>query len=170
MKLIRIHYMDASAVLKLVLSEPGSKELREYFENESCFTTTSLCFSEALGRLKQKHFYERTMGDEEYFACCDELLAYVAGDDLDIEDIEIKDRDVFRYVENLVRSYNNGKSNKKKIDLSDAFQIASVKRNYFSRFDKSDSKPILITGDKALADAARNEGLRVWYCIDETPP
>jgi len=110
------------------------------------------------------------MTDEEYFSCCDELLAYVAGDDIEIEDIEIKDRGVFRDVENLMRNYNEGKSKKKIIDLSDAFQIMSVKQNYFSRFEKTDSMPILITGDKPLADAARREGLRVWYCIDEPSP
>jgi len=170
LKLIRIHYLDASAVLKLFLNERGSDELRLYFEKESCFTTTSLCFAEVLGRLKVMRFNNKSMTDEEYFSCCDELLAYVAGDDIEIEDIEIKDRGVFRDVENLMRNYNEGKSKKKIIDLSDAFQIMSVKQNYFSRFEKTDSMPILITGDKPLADAARREGLRVWYCIDEPSP
>lgn len=32
---------------------------------------------------------------------------------------------------------------------------------------ESDSKPILITGDKVLAAVARNEGVRVWECVNE---
>jgi hypothetical protein len=63
----------------------------------------------------------------------------------------MKDIMVFVEVERLVRKY------KETIDVSDAFQIVSIKRNYFSRFT-SDSRPILITGDNALAIAARQEG------------
>lgn len=170
MKFIRIHYLDASAIVKLVLKEPGSAELRQYFGKESDFTATSLCFAEALGVLKVKRFNQKNMTDEEYFSGCDELMAYVAGGNIDIEDIEIQDRSVFDEVEKLTRKHNQGKPKDKTIDISDAFQIVSIKRNYFSQFPNTDSKPILITGDQALANAARGEGLRVWYCIDEQPP
>ena len=170
MKLIRIHYLDASAIVKLVFNEPGSVELRQYFGRESNFTATSLCFAEALGVLKVKRFNQKSMTDEEYFSGCDELMAYVADGNIEIEDIEVKDRGVFDEVEKLTRKYNEGKPKDKTIDISDGFQIVSVKRNYFSRFPDTDSKPILITGDQSLAKAARGEGLRVWYCIDEQPP
>lgn len=170
LKFIRIHYLDASAIVKLVLNETGSVELRQYFGKESNFTATSLCFAEALGVLKVKRFNQKSVTDEEYFTGCDELMAYVADASIEIEDIEVKDRRVFDEVEKLIRKHNEGKPNDKTIDISDAFQIVSVKRNYFSRFSNTDSKPILITGDQALANAAREEGLRVWYCIDELPP
>ena len=48
LKFIRIHYLDASAIVKLILNEPGSSELRQYFGKESNFTATSLCFVESL--------------------------------------------------------------------------------------------------------------------------
>lgn len=169
MKLIRIHYLDASAIVKLILDEKGSAELRQYFGKESNFSATLLCFAEALGVLKVNRFNKKNMTDEEYFSGCDELLAYVADNTIEIEDIEIKDRRVFSEVENLVRKYNQGKSKDETIDISDAFQIVSVKRNYFSQFG-NDSKPILVTGDRALAKAAVSEGLRVWNCVDELPP
>lgn len=168
--MIRIHYLDASAIVKLVLNEKGSAELRQYFGQESNFTTTSLCFAEALGVLKVKRFNQKCITDEDYFSGCDELMAYVADDTIEIEDIKIKDRGVFDEVETLVRKHNEGKPKDQTIDISDAFQIVLVKRNYFSRFENSDSKPILITGDRSLADAARSEGLRVWNCVDEPPP
>jgi hypothetical protein len=170
LKFIRIHYLDASAIVKLVLNETGSVELRQYFGKESSFTATSLCFAEALGVLKVKRFYQKSMTDEEYFSGCDELMAYVADYTIKIEDIEVKDRSVFDEVEKMTRKHNEGKPKDETIDISDAFQIASVKRNYFSRFPDTDSMPILITGDQALANVARDEGLRVWYCIDELPP
>jgi hypothetical protein len=117
-----------------------------------------------------KRFNQKSMTDEEYFTGCDELMAYVADRSIEIEDIEVKDRSVFDEVEKLTRRHNEGKPKGETIDISDAFQIVSVKRNYFSRFPNTDSKPILVTGDQALANAARNEGLRAWYCIDELPP
>lgn len=166
MKLIRIHYLDASAIVKLFINEKGSDALRAYFtkEKESNFYyMTSLCFAEALGVLKVKYFNQKVISDEEYFYACDQLLAWAAGNTIEIEDIEIKDRMVFTEVENLIKKY--GKS----IDVSDAFQIVSVKRNYFSRFE-SDSKPILITGDGPLAKAAEMEGIRVWNCVNKSEP
>ena len=170
MRLIRIHYLDASAIVKLILDEKGSGELREYFGKESNFIATSLCFAEALGALKVKRFNLKCLTDEEYFSDCDELMAYVAGGTIEIEDIEIRDRSVFDEVETLARKHNEGKPKDKTIDISDAFQIVSVKRNYFSQFENSDSKPILITGDRPLAEAALSEGLRGWNCVDEPPP
>lgn len=65
LKFIRIHYLDASAIVKLVLDETGSAELRQYFDKESNFTVTSLCFAEALGVLKVKRFNQKSMTDEE---------------------------------------------------------------------------------------------------------
>jgi predicted nucleic acid-binding protein len=50
MKLIRIHYLDASAIVKLFIAEEGSDRLQKYFSEESNFHTTSLCFAEALER------------------------------------------------------------------------------------------------------------------------
>jgi hypothetical protein len=144
--------------------------LRQYFGGESNFTATSICFAEALGVLKVKRFNQSSMTDEEYFSACDELMAYVAYGNIVIEDIEVKDRSVFDEVEKLTRKHNEGNPKDKTIDISDAFQIVSVKRNYFSQFPSADSKPILITGDKSLANAACGEGLRVWYCVDEQPP
>jgi hypothetical protein len=49
------------------------------------------------------------MTDEEYFLACDELIAYVAGDNIEIEDIEIEDRSVSNEVEKLTRKHNQGK-------------------------------------------------------------
>ncbi len=170
LKFIRIHYLDASVIVKLILNEKGSAELRQYFGKESNFTATSLCFAEALGVLKVKRFYRECMTDEEYFSGCDELMAYVAYGNIQIEDIDIKDRSIFDEVERLTRKHNKDKPKDKTIDISDAFQIISVKRNYFSRFKSSDSKPIFITGDGSLAKAAISEGLRVWNCVEEPPP
>jgi predicted nucleic acid-binding protein len=55
------------------------------------------------------------------------------------------------------------------LDLSDAFQILSVKKGYFSVL-VNESSTILVTADKELAGAARNEGLRAWNLMVEPAP
>jgi predicted nucleic acid-binding protein len=58
---------------------------------------------------------------------------------------------------------------KHKIDLSDAFQIHTVKEGFFSNLSAG-SKTILVSADRDLVKAARAEGLRVWSILDESPP
>src|SRR5215510_7254771 len=163
MKLIRIHYLDASAIVKPSLPKKEVTGYKSISVRSQNFYATSLCFAEALGALKVKRFYRKEISDEQYFCACEELLACAADNTIEIEDVEMQDSMVFVEVENLVRKY------KESIDVSDAFQIVSMKRNYFSRFT-SDSNPILITGDNALAIAVRQEGIRVWDCVNGPEP
>jgi predicted nucleic acid-binding protein len=53
-KVLIINYLDASAIVKLLIEEAQSKILKEYFSRNSNFYTTSFCFIEALGVLKRK--------------------------------------------------------------------------------------------------------------------
>jgi hypothetical protein len=57
---------------------------------------------------------------------------------------------------------------KYQLDLSDAFQILSVKA--FAPHMIGGSRTILVTADKELAKAARAEGLRVWSVLEEPAP
>lgn len=162
MKCIRINYLDASAIVKLLIKEEGSEALRSYYGRDIgfLFHATSLCFAEALAVLKVKHFYRKEISEDEYLAACDQLFAW-AGDDteLELEDVEIKDRLVFTEAERLVKKY--------KIDVSDAFQIVSVKKNPLVRYGND---LMLITGDKDLAKAALQEKIGVWNCVTEPEP
>jgi predicted nucleic acid-binding protein len=54
------------------------------------------------------------------------------------------------------------------LDIADAYQIVTVKKDYFVRFPEA--QPILVTADSRLAEAARKEGLRVWDCLKEPAP
>ena len=54
--------------------------------------------------LKVKCFYRQDISDEQYFAACDELLAYAAYDTIELEDVPIKDKAVFNGVESLVKN------------------------------------------------------------------
>ena len=65
-KTAKTHYLDASALIKLILDcqdeKPGREELRYHFNSESKpFYTTSICFAETIGILKKKQRTNRTV-------------------------------------------------------------------------------------------------------------
>jgi predicted nucleic acid-binding protein len=161
----RIHYLDASVLVKLLVKEPGSEVVEEYMTREftSAFNTTTLCFAEALGVLKLKYFNKRRpdhIDEETYFTGADELMAYMASCRIELVDVGITDSEVFTEVEEIARRHS--------LDVADAFQIVTVQRDHFSRFPEA--HPILITADKKLAKAARAQKLRVWNCVREKAP
>ena len=161
MAAVRTHYLDASAIVKLFLNEENSEVLRKYYNAHSTYSTTSLCFSEAIGVLKVKWLYRNEITQEQYLDAMNDLMAIFAAKAIRIDDIEIKDRAVFKEVERLSKCYA--------LDISDAFQIYTLKKGFFSALI-GDSRPILITGDTELAEATRKEGLRVWDCMKEPAP
>jgi predicted nucleic acid-binding protein len=159
MTAVRIHFLDASAIIKLFLEEDRSDELRKYFIEYTNFRTTSLCFGETLGRFKS--FYYSHGSIDEYLEASNELLAHVSGESIAVEDIDITSRNVFKEVENIVQKHS--------LDVSDAFQIYTLKQGIWPLL-QGDSKPILITADRKLAQSARDEHLRVWDCLREPAP
>ena len=158
--IIRTHYLDTSAIVKLVVSEDGSESLRSYRSQHSIFYTTSLCLAETLGVLKGKYL-KNLVSQEQYLTACDILLGQVRAELLGVDEIKIADQKVYSEVDKLAKKYS--------IDISDAFQIVTLKEGFFSRME-GDSEPILITADETLAMAARREGLRVWDCLREAAP
>ena len=162
METIRTHLLDASALVKLFLSEDGSETLRGYFYSRSVFWTTSLCFAEVLGVLKRKYLSKKEdLTKEEYLAASEDMVAHIRGGTISIEEVDITQLAIFNEVEKIVEKYP--------IDLADAFQIVTLKRGFPSSLTE-DSKTILITADGGLAEAALSEGLRVWNCLKKSAP
>lgn len=161
MATIRTHYLDASAIVKLLVKEDGSERLNAYCDNHSNFRTTSLCVAEALGVLKVKH-RRNEIDQESYFAASEILAGWISTlGGLEIENISISDRSVFHEIEQLCKKHS--------LDLSDGLQIFTLKKGFLSGL-RGDSEPILITADAALANAVRAEGGRVWNVLDEPEP
>lgn len=158
---MRTHYLDASAIVKLIVDEEGSDKIRTYFDGQSDFFTTSLCFAEALGVLKVKHLYRSEITQHRYLSATLQLFAQIQDKSIEIEQIDISQPNVFRAVKEIVQKYS--------IDVSDAFQVYTLK-NGFSSIFKYESEPILITADSKLAQVARAEGLRAWDCLKEPEP
>ncbi len=162
---VKVKYLDASALIKLVVNEHDSSLIREYFSNNTNFCTTSFCLTEALGRIKglwtkgKKGGVKLTI--DQYFNATRTLIIDTWGEHIKIDELELYNPSIHTDVENMARKY--------KIDLSDALQLITIKKGRYSVL-ASDSKSILITADGPLANAAETEGIRVWNCIKEPVP
>ncbi|MBU2591478.1 MAG: PIN domain-containing protein, partial [Nitrospinae bacterium] len=127
-----------------MLDEKGSIKLRTYFYNNLTFWTTSICFAEALGVLKRKHFFRKLISNKAYLANTDKLVAHLRSKKISIKDVDLADREIYSEIEEICKNY--------KLDIADAFQLVTLKAGFPSSFD-GESKTMLITADKDLAIA-----------------
>ncbi len=158
---IRTNCFDASALMKLYVQEDGSDELRTYWNSEPTKFTTSLCFYETPTLLKVCHFYRKILDVEAYKNATLDLCSWYEAVSKNIPELNFLSPEVFFAAQRTAEKHN--------IDLSDAFQIHTVKEGFFSNLS-ADYRTILVSADRDLVKAARAEGLRVWSILDESPP
>jgi predicted nucleic acid-binding protein len=99
---------------------------------------------------------------EQYFFACYMLISYLEG-----KRIRIDDEPKFDSVQTFMRVQKFAENHN--LDVSDALQLLSVKHGKFCKLAK-ESKTVLITSDRSLANAAVAEGLRVWNPEKESEP
>lgn len=158
----RANFFDASALVKVFGKEPDGEELRDYWNSRSPTKhTTPFCFYEAMGVLKGKWLARKELTQDEYFDATLRLFAWYNAATRYANDVDLQEPTVFFKVQDLAARHS--------LDLSDALQILSVKEGYFSAL-ANESRTILVTADRRLANAARTEGLRVWYCLGDPEP
>lgn len=157
----RADFFDASALVKVYATEPHSAAVRDYFYRRSTKYTTPFCFYEAMNTLKSKWKHQGQLTLDQYLAAAFELTAWFGASSRSIKDLNFADPLVFASTKALAERFS--------LDLSDAFQVISVKHGYFSALAR-DSATVLVTADVALAVAARSEGLRVWSVTTEAAP
>jgi predicted nucleic acid-binding protein len=162
MRWVRGNCFDASALVRVFIDEPGYEVVRPYFHGESTKYTTPFCFYEALNVLKSKWIYRKEIDKATYLKAAVALTAWYGASSRQVaDDLQFEDHGAFAKVREIVSRTN--------LDFSDAFQIVSVKFGYFSHLGPN-SKTILVTCDRSLAEAARAEGLKVWNALDEPAP
>lgn len=153
-------YLDASALVKLVVDEGDHEPVRSFFQSKVNFGATALCIAEALGAVKAK-WTHRHISEEQYFAASRNLVLNAWGKRIEIEDIGLFSPDGVKAVEALARKHG--------LDLSDALQLQTILRGKYSYLGPNSSS-VLITADAKLAKAAQVEGIRVWNCAASPPP
>jgi len=160
---LKAHYLDASALVKLVAEDPDEEQGREvlrkyYWRHPSSMYTTSYCFAEALSALKAK-WLRRKITEEQYIEHIRDFVRQIVGANLRIDEVPILS--VVGHAERLMAAHG--------IDFLDAFQIVTIINGQFKRLGPN-SKTILITADHNLIRAARAEGVKVWDCTKEPAP
>ncbi len=156
-KTVHSNCLDASALVKLYVKEAGSDDLHNYLRGQATWYTTQFCFFEALTVLKTKYKRQNRpdkMSEDEYHNAGYALVADFEAHTERVRDINFTDVHVFNEVQSLCRKYAS-------LDFSDAFQILSVKIGYFSKLC-GDSSTVLVTADKGLDEAAKQEGIRTY--------
>ncbi len=157
----RADFFDASALVKIYAAEPYSDVVREYFHRRTTKYTTPFCFYEAMNTLKSKWKFKGQLTQDQYLEAAFELTAWFGASSRRIKDLDFSDPQVFASTRSLAERF--------RLDLSDAFQVVSVKHGYFSALAR-DSATVLVTADAGLAQAASSEGLRVWSVLTTAAP
>lgn len=157
----RADFFDASALVRLYVDEPGATEVRIYFQSRTTKYTTQFCFYEALSVLKSNWRDKGRLTKEQYLNAAYNLTVWYNASAQEIDDLDFRDLQIFRKARLIAES--------NALDLSDAFQILSVKYGYFSPL-VNESQTVLVTADKILARVARQEDLRVWSVLEEAAP
>jgi len=149
--MMRVYFFDASAIVKLVVNEKGSHEIRELCQTPEVVRTTWLCLAESYGVIKRK-WIKKELDHNAYVRKLFSLQRYVQRRIKILGSTDLRPQE-FDEVKNLLAQYSI--DSKHSIDFSDALHIAIVKRWRVSR-------PVFVACDKKLLCAAICEGLTVW--------
>jgi predicted nucleic acid-binding protein len=159
---MRGNCFDASALIKRYVEEEGSDIVRKYWAREVIKFTTSLCFYETLSALKVNFFYRKKLNQDDYKKANLDLCSWYATTLKEHPEPQFLSPNVFFDAQKMADKYQ--------FDLSDAFQIVSVREGFNARMWWGDSRRILVTADTKLAKAARAESLLVWRSLRNRPP
>lgn len=157
----RADFFDASALARVYTEEPHSGVVREYFRRAATKYTTPYCFYEAMNVLKGKWAHKDQLTHQQYLDAAFQLAAWYGASSSRVKDLDFTDPMTFKAARDIAERHM--------LDLSDAFQIVSVKSGDFSVL-VNESATVLVTADVRLAEAAKKEGLRVWDVVREEAP
>ena len=119
----RADFFDASALAKVYCDEPCSDVVRRYFSDRATKYTTPFCFYEAMNILKGKWKHKRQLTIDQYLDATFRLTAWYGASSSRIKDLKFTDPATFSRAKSIAQKNN--------LDLSDAFQILSVKDGFF---------------------------------------
>jgi predicted nucleic acid-binding protein len=145
------YLFDATALVKLVVDEQGSRAIRQLCSTPEVIRTTWLCLAEAYGVVK-RHWQKEKWTAERYCGKIFDLQHYVQRRIKLEGSINLSQRD-FRETERIHGQY--------RIDFSDALLVVVLRSGLYAHLT-GNSKPVLVTSDKNLFRAARAEGIMTW--------
>ena len=156
----KVRYLDASALVKLVVDEGDHEHVRSFFHSTTNFAATSLCLAEALGVIKAKWTHGR-ITEDQYFTSTRYLVINAWGNKIEIDDINLFTPQSLTAVEELAKKHG--------LDLSDALQLATILKGKYAHLGPN-SASVLVTADRKLSAAAEVEGIKAWNCALSAAP
>ena len=153
------YYLDASALVRLVVDEPGANDVREYFNANTGACATFVSFVEALRVLKRK--WHGNWQDSDYRKAVEDLQIPVYGEKLELDDISLANPVIFREVAVFSKLHN--------LDFADALQLYAIKKGKYSPFTAG-SNTRFISADGDLVRAARSNMVFTWECSKDGSP
>jgi predicted nucleic acid-binding protein len=156
------HYIDACVAVKVVTKEAGSEIITDYIRKNHAyhFHITEFAFYETLSVLKRK-WLKKALTDDQYTAAVFVLESYIDEGLLSIDsEFRPDQKQIFCALRDLVKQHG--------IDFADALQIYTVLNGKW-RHTVDECTTVFVTADKALANAAKAEGLRTWHFPDRAP-
>ena len=153
------YYLDASALVKLVVDEPGSESIHNFFNSTPNACVTLISFIESLGVLKRK--WKDNWDKPAYHKAVEDLLIMIYGGKPEVDNMTLADPDTFKYVSQIAGQYN--------LDFADAFQLIAILKGKYAPFNLG-SKTRFISADRGLVRAARDQGILTWLCSKTAEP
>jgi predicted nucleic acid-binding protein len=158
-KAVYTYYLDASALVRLFVDEPGAKDVREYFNTTPNACVTLISFFEALGVLKRK--WQCKWDEPDYHEAVECLLQMIYGGKPEVDNTALADPPTFRSVSQIAEQHN--------LDFADAFQLFAILNGKYAPLT-SGSKTRFVSADRGLVRAARSQGIPTWLCSRNGTP
>lgn len=156
---VKVKYLDTSSIVKLYIEEEKSIEFRKFFSTSSNLCTTNFTFYESLNVIKARLF--KNESKHEYYKNIEKLVIHGWGGKIEIEEIDITNREVFLKTKDIATTYN--------LDLADAIQLYAILHGKYKMFCCG-SDSVLVTGDKRQKDAAVSLGIKAWNITEDECP
>jgi len=155
------YFFDASAIVKMVVAEPGSRKVMRLLDECGIAHTSWMLVAEALGVLKRKRTTPAPgLTNDQYGRAVYALFAHLREHNLDPMDVTIDNGRavLITHEEELFHRLPRFPD----LDVADLLQLAIIKESYLGAFG-GDSQARLATADIKLGKAAESEGIPVVY-------
>ncbi len=159
MSQLKFYFFDTSAIIKMVLDEPGSEKVNNILSSmDSQVFTSWILLSEALGVLKRK-FLDKELCVHDYQNLVKKLFRFIEDRSLRPVDIVVENEEAILQtntfdIVQLSKKYPH-------LDAADVAQFAAI-QNSFLKWFKVKNGIKLVTADKKLAQAAKSEKIDVY--------
>jgi len=149
-RLIEPRFFDTSALLRLVLEEPGSTKARAIARDWAPVYTSWLLVGEALGVLKDK-WRKKLLSEDQYAAAVFVLLSRIESDVKVVDLATAYDRPVLEINQHYIHEIRQRHT---RLDAADAIQLALILRGI-----RGTTSASLVAADATLLRAAQEEGI-----------